>query len=82
MADFEERKAGALTVRIDRMRCAAFKDCIGIAPEAFELGEDGVVRFVNPEAVDRERLVDACAVCPADALFVFDAEGRQIVPGG
>lgn len=80
MAEVEETKVGDLTVQIRRQGCAGFKDCLKVAPEAFELGGDGVVRFTRPEGVDRERLIEACRVCPAQALIVLDAEGRQIVP--
>jgi len=46
----------------------------------YVLAEDGVVVFVAPERVDREHLLAACDVCPVDALTVWDASGRQIVP--
>ena len=81
MANFQEIKAGGLTIRIDRDSCAAFKDCIKIAPEAFELGEDGIVACTAPEQVERERLIEACAVCPVNALVLLDENGDQIVPG-
>lgn len=77
---FEDRQVDGLTLRIDRRSCAAFKDCIGIAPEAFSLGDDDVVTFLEPEQVNRERLIEACAVCPVNALIVLDEAGRQIVP--
>ncbi|MDA0746836.1 MAG: ferredoxin [bacterium] len=80
MPKVEERNAGELTVRIDRTKCAAFKDCLGIAPEAFELGEDEIVRFLHPETVDATQLVEACAVCPVQALLVFNQDGKQVVP--
>ena len=80
MADSVERKTQGLTVRIDRLACAGFKDCIKLAPEAFELGDDGVVLFLDPDTVEREQLIEACRVCPAQALTVFDEKGSQIVP--
>ena len=80
MADFAEVKVGGLKVRIDRDTCAAFKDCIKIAPEAFALGEDGIVTCTHPERVERERLIEACAICPVNALVVLDENGHQIVP--
>lgn len=30
--------------------------------------------------IERERLIDACDVCPVDALIVTDANGKQLVP--
>jgi ferredoxin len=80
MADVEEVKVQGLTIQIRRNGCAGFKDCIKVAPEAFDLAGDGVVRFTQPDSVDRDRLIEACRVCPADALIVLDEEGRQIVP--
>ena len=29
----------------------------------------------------RRQLIDACIACPVDALFVFDEQGTQLVPG-
>lgn len=78
--DSVELRVQDLTVRIDRNACSAFKDCIGVAPEAFRLDENGIVEFVEPSDVEAERLIDACDVCPADALHVTDAGGKRIVP--
>jgi 3-phenylpropionate/trans-cinnamate dioxygenase ferredoxin reductase subunit len=75
-----ERKVEALTIRIDRNACAGFKDCIKVAPEAFDLGDDGVVVFKDPEVVEVSRLIEACGVCPAKALTVLDENGKQLVP--
>lgn len=76
----EEQRVGDLTIRIDRTLCVGFGDCVEAAPDAFDLDEKDVAVFVNPSAVPREKLLAACAVCPVDALLVFDDSGRQIVP--
>ena len=75
-----ERRVHGLRVRIDRDLCVGFADCIGEAPEAFKLDESGVVVFVNPESVERERLIKASDLCPVDAITVWDEAGGQIVP--
>lgn len=76
-----ERQIAGLTVRIDRLLCVGFGDCIDEAPEAFELDEEGVVVFrAGPEAAGRQRIVSACASCPVDALTVIDEEGTQLAP--
>lgn len=81
MADILERRIGSLTVRIDRLLCVGFGDCIGEAPGSFNLDGDGVVAFTaEPERTGRELLLKACGMCPVDALSVFDADGRQLVP--
>ncbi len=81
MSRFEERVVHGLKVRIDRDLCVGFENCAQEAPEAFKLDDGGVVTFVNPEQVDRERLVRACDVCPVDAISVWDEQGKQLVPG-
>ncbi len=76
----DERLVGALRVRIDRTLCVGFGDCITEAPEAFVLDDEGIAVFVNPDAVERERFLRACDVCPVDAITVWDENGAQIVP--
>ena len=69
-----------LRIEIDPLLCVAFADCVRIAPEAFELNDAGVVVLVEPQKVERARLLEACAACPVDALLVWDADGKQLVP--
>lgn len=80
MSDYEERTVGDLRIRIDRTLCVGFGDCVTEAPEAFVLDDTGTAVFVNPDKVERERLLQACDVCPVDAITVWDGEGVQIVP--
>jgi ferredoxin len=76
-----ERRIAGLTVRIDRLLCVGFGDCIDEAPESFELDGEGVVVFrAEADAGGRERIVRACASCPVDALTVLDGDGRQLAP--
>ena len=75
-----EQDVHDLRIRIDPTLCVGFGDCVDAAPDAFELDDDGVVRFRDPARAAREDLVSACAACPVDALSVWDAAGRQLVP--
>ena len=80
MPDDVEVVVHSLRVRIDRSLCVGFGDCIEEAPEAFVLDDEGVAVFACPDRVDRERLLRACDACPVDAITVWDADGKQIVP--
>jgi len=81
MQDQTERKLGDLTIRIDRLLCVGFGDCIEVAPEVFEFDDEGIVRFRDDApAIDRERLIRSCDICPVDALEAVDADGMTIVP--
>lgn len=81
MSEIEERTVGDLTVRIDRLLCVGFGDCIELAPHAFEFDDEGIATLKG-DAADgrREELLEACAACPVDALVVLDGQGRQVVP--
>lgn len=81
MQDHIERQVGDLLIRIDRLLCVGFGDCIEVAPELFEFDSEGIVRFRDGgDAVERARLITACDICPVDALVVFDATGAQLIP--
>ncbi|MFI5279706.1 MAG: ferredoxin [Gemmatimonadales bacterium] len=75
-----EKKVGDLVIRIDRDLCVGFADCIKASADAFVLDDEGIVVFLKPEAVERDVLLEACDVCPVDALTVWDQSGAQIVP--
>ena len=80
VADFQTRRVSTLTVTIDRTLCVGFGDCVEAAPDAFLLDDEGVAEFHHPDVVPSEVLIDACRVCPVDALIVVDESGLQIVP--
>ncbi len=77
MTDFLERKVGPVTVRIDRTTCIGTANCAKVAPEIFVLDDERIVTFQEPPGdAPPERVVDACDVCPVDALGAFDEDGR------
>jgi ferredoxin len=63
-----------MKVRVDTEKCAGFGICLGIAPEVFELHEDGyavvLVSEVPPELDDTVRR--AANQCPAQAILIGD----------
>ena len=78
---FEERVVAGLRVRIDRTLCVAFETCIDLAPEVFRFDDEGIVTFVDADAViDRQRLLESCRSCPVDALTAFDEDGAILAP--
>ncbi len=81
IGDFVERKIRDLTVRIDRSLCISTSNCMKVAPEAFAFDDENICAFQeSPPEIEQERLIDACTVCPVDALIVIDEKGKQLVP--
>lgn len=80
MTDVVERLVGDLLVRLDRLLCVGFGDCIEAAPALWEFDAEGVVTFREPlPEIDRERVIRSCQVCPVDALTVIDGSGQVVV---
>lgn len=80
MSDTEQR-IGDLTVCIDRSACISSGNCVKVAPELFDLDDESIVTFAKTSAeTKRERVVEACEVCPVEALMVKDSSGAQIIP--
>jgi ferredoxin len=63
-----------MKVRINSEICAGFGICLGIAPEVFELHEDGyavvLVSDVAPDDEDTMRRAES--QCPARAIYLTD----------
>ena len=71
--DSEECRVAGMTVRIDRLLCVGFETCIEVAPDLFDLDEEGIAVFrENIDGVNREDVLGSCRSCPVDALEVFD----------
>ncbi|HUG39776.1 MAG TPA: ferredoxin [Longimicrobiales bacterium] len=75
-----ERRIGDLVVRVDRLLCVGFGDCIEEAPDLWEFDADGVVSFREPcPVIDPALVIRSCEVCPVDALTVLRADGQVVV---
>jgi ferredoxin len=57
-------------VLVDRSRCLGTGGCEAVAPDVFEVGDDGVVRVLVDQvaADDDEAVRDAVDACPTMAL--------------
>jgi ferredoxin len=76
-----ERRIGDLTVRIDRDTCISSGNCVKVAPELFELDEESIVTFARTAAeTARAQVLEACEVCPVEALTVTDSSGKRLIP--
>jgi|TARA_B110000014_G_scaffold30215_1_gene18808 ferredoxin len=79
--DIEEHQVAGLTVKIDRLICVGFETCVEVAPDLFEMDEEGIAIFTSDTSeVDKETVLEACKECPVDALVVLDASGNQLHP--
>jgi len=81
MSDFSEQKISGLNIKIDRTTCIATTNCIKVAPDVFELDKENICSFKSSlDDIEKERLIEACSVCPVNALTAVDINGKQMVP--
>ena len=79
-ADNETREVHGLRIEIDRAICVGFGDCVTAAPGGFALDGDSLAVFTAPEGEAPARLLEAARACPVDAITIWDAEGRRLLP--
>ena len=60
-------------VEIDRSLCSGMASCVKIAPDTFDLDDDGIA-IVAGEA--GEGAIEAAECCPVAAIAVFDQAGE------
>ena len=83
MAETVEKEIAGLTVVIDRESCIGSGACLKVAPQMLELDDEEIVSFTDDAedlGIDRDQVLEACQVCPVDALTVLDEDGEQLVP--
>jgi ferredoxin len=60
-------------VLVDRERCVGSGTCEALAPDLFEVGDDGVVELLRPDqGGDESAARDAVSACPTGALSLDD----------
>lgn len=53
---------------VDQDECSGAAVCVAIAPEVFELNDEGKAEVVDPEGADEETIQQAIDGCPVDAI--------------
>jgi len=61
-------------IGVDRERCLGTGSCEALAPELFEVGDDGIVEVLAQPEDEQGRAVaaDAVQACPTRALSLAD----------
>lgn len=67
-------------IKVDRDLCVTLAVCLGIAPQVFELDEDGKAIITNPDGADIHTILEACKGCPVNALILYHPNGKRIWP--
>jgi len=59
-----------MRIVLDESKCSSLGMCESVAPAFFEVGDDGALAVLQPEAAEDQRalLEEAVAACPTAAL--------------
>lgn len=59
-----------MKIVLDESKCSSLGMCESVAPEFFEVGDDGALTLLNPQppADKRTLMEEAVAACPTGAL--------------
>ncbi|HKB87036.1 MAG TPA: ferredoxin [Ignavibacteriaceae bacterium] len=76
-----EKTISGLKIIIDEDMCIGTSNCIRVAGEVFVLDNQKIVTF-RPDIseIEQKMLIEACSVCPVNALTAIDENGNQVVP--
>jgi ferredoxin len=69
-----------MKARVDRNICIGSAICVSIAPDVFELDNEGLSHVVDPDAGADDLLREAAENCPSQAIILEDDQGNQIYP--
>lgn len=71
-----------MRAKVDRQECIGDGNCEDIAPDYFQLDEEGLATVIkDPVAEEDEDLVrEAAEACPVEAISLQNDEGEQIYP--
>jgi ferredoxin len=68
-----------LQIVIDREKCMGSGNCMFWAPGAFDLDDDGISVFLDPDEADERQLFLAREGCPTRAISLR-RDGAEAVP--
>jgi ferredoxin len=69
-----------MKIIILRERCNGLANCIGVAPEVFDLDKEGRAVVLDPLGADDHILLRAAQGCTQKAIVLMDDQGRRVYP--
>ncbi|MEU6239321.1 ferredoxin [Kitasatospora sp. NPDC047058] len=67
-----------MRVVVDLNRCQGYAQCAFLAPDVFRMhGDEALLYAPRAGAEERERLAQAVAACPVQAILVDDGDEKQ-----
>lgn len=77
----EEKAGGSYKIVYDRNKCIGAGTCVELAPDTWELDDEGKAKMLKSSfgQAELDKQVKAAKSCPAHAISIVDASGKKIV---
>jgi ferredoxin len=69
-----------MKIEVDREACISVATCVQVAPNTFELDDEGIAIIKGMDKDSIETVVQAAKSCPVNAIIVHDDDGKQLYP--
>lgn len=69
-----------MKIKVDQENCIACGTCVVLAPNTFELDENGKSIVKNEQGDSDEVILEAAKACPVSVIIVYDNQGNQLWP--
>ena len=69
-----------MKIKILRDKCISAATCVAIAPETFELDDEGKVILKDSKGNEEQTIIDAAKSCPTQAIEIYDDDDKRIFP--
>ena len=77
----QSKQIGRYKVEVIRDKCISAASCVAIAPQVFQLDEEGIAIVISQDDNDDDTKLLAAQSCPTAAIIVTDTEtGEQVWP--
>jgi ferredoxin len=75
-----KNKDAKVIIKIINSKCISAATCAVIAPETFDLDEDGIAFCKEGTWDEATKVIDGAKSCPTSAIIVEDLAGNQLYP--
>ena len=70
-----------MKIIVDRSKCIAASNCIGMAPRVFMLDGSKKAIVIDAKGADEGTIIEAAESCPTEAISLYDEKtGEQVYP--
>lgn len=69
-----------MKIKIKREKCISVASCVALAPDTFELDDEGIAIVKKEDGNTRETIIAAAQSCPTKAIYLYEDDGRRIWP--